>query len=169
MRIALAVLFVVGLLAPSAAHGSSGLPLGPPALPETRDTELLAPGVTYTKIVRGELAERDGWTVDVAIVADRAQAADLLAALRAAGFDADVSVLERPPDDREHGPLGYRVRSGFFATRAESDAHAAAIVAAGIAVRGSVFTAEDGERTSGPWIVHVLSVSPRASGGSRPC
>jgi hypothetical protein len=29
-------------------------------------------------------------------------------------------------------------------------------------VRGSVFTAEDGERTSGPWVVHVLSVEPWA-------
>ena len=32
-------------------------------------------------------------------------------------------------------------------------------------VRGSVFTAEDGGPTSGPWVVHVLSVDPRAYRG----
>jgi exopolysaccharide biosynthesis protein len=45
-----------------------------------------------------------------------------------------------------------------FATRAEADARVAALRAAGFTVRGAVFTAEDGDRTSGPWVVHVLSV-----------
>ena len=150
-------------LAPAAR---AELPLGSPSLPETRTVDRLAPGLTYTKIARGRLSERDGWTADVAVVSDRAAADDLARRLREAGFDAEVSALERPPDDREPGPLGYRVRSGLFATKAEADARIAAIRAAGLPARGSVFTAEDGGPTSGPWVVHVLAVDPGRYRGS---
>jgi sporulation related protein len=68
---------------------------------------------------------RDGWTVDVAVVADRTSAVELVRRLRSAGFAAEVLTLQRPPDDRRPGPLGYRVRSGLLATRAESDARVA--------------------------------------------
>src|SRR3954454_8184573 len=114
----LAVLAVL-VLAPAAR---AELPLGSPSLQETRTTDRLARGITYTKIVRGRVSERDGWTAGVAIVAARGDAEDLAARLRAAGFDAAVSALERPPDARERGPLGYRVRSGLFAAKADADA-----------------------------------------------
>jgi hypothetical protein len=158
----LATAVVVALLpaVPGVAQARQGLPLGSPSLPETRTTQVLAPGVTYTRIVRGELSRTDGWTADVAVVADRAAAVDVAGRLRAAGFDAELRALQRPPDDRAPGPLAYRMRSGLFATRALADERIAAIKAAGLPVRGAVFTAEDGERTSGPWVVHVLSVDP---------
>ena len=145
---------------PSAAAARGELPLGPPSLNETRTTDVLAPGLKYTRIARGQLSERDGWTVDVAIVSDRAAADEDANRLQAAGFDAQVETLQRAPDDPARGPLGYRVHSGLFATRAEADARAAAIRAAGLPVRGPVFTAEDGEQTTGPWVVHVLTVDP---------
>jgi phosphodiester glycosidase/sporulation related protein len=157
-RAAAVVAGILLLLVPSAAQARHGLPLGPPRLSETRTTDALAPGITYTKIVRGHLSPDDGWTADVAIVADRVAADDLAARLRAAGFDAAIERLSRPPDDRAHGPLGYRVRSGLFATRVEADQRVADIRAAGLPVRGSVFTAEDGGPTTGPWVVHVLTV-----------
>jgi hypothetical protein len=157
---ALAALVVLLLALPSAAKAGEGLPLGAPSLREARTTDTLAPGVTYTKIVRGEAAKKDGWTTDVAIVSDRPAALSLAGRLRAAGFDAEVQTLQRPPDDTARGPLGYRVHSGLFATKAQADERVAAIRAAGIPARGSVFTAEDGESTSGPWVVHVLSVDP---------
>ena len=156
----LAVAFLLLLAGgPARAHE---LPLGSPKLHETRTVDRLAPGVTYTKIVRGELSPRDGWAVDVAVVATRSGARDLAQQLEAAGYDADVDALERAPDDRARGPLGYRVRNGVFTTRAEADARVAELRAAGFTVRGAVFTAEDGERTSGPWVVHVLRVDRRA-------
>jgi hypothetical protein len=157
-----ALAVVVGLLlaGPSAAPARQRLPLGAPSLRETQTTDTLAPGVTYTKIARGKLSTKDGWTADVAVVADRAGARDLARRLRAAGFDAQVQTLRRPPDDPARGPLGYRVHSGLFATKAQSDERVSAIVAVGIPSRGSVFSAEDGERTSGPWVVHVLSIDP---------
>jgi SPOR domain len=162
-----ALILVVALLAaaPPAAQARQELPLGAPSLRETRTTEALAPGVSYTKIVRGTLSKRDGWTVDVAVVAERRAAADLARRLRAAGFDAAVVRLDRAPDDPAPGPLAWRVRSGLFATREESDARLAAIRAAGLPARGSVFTAEDGERTTGPWVVHVLRIDPDAFPG----
>src|SRR4051812_1906419 len=156
---AVALIAVAACLLPSAALAHE-LPLGSQRLHETRTTDRLAPGLTYTKIVRGELSARDGWTVDVAVVADRGAAGELATRLRQAGFDADVSALPGPPDARVRGPFAFRVRSGLFGTRAEADARAAAITAAGLPVRGPVFTAEDGGPTSGPWVVHVLSVDP---------
>jgi hypothetical protein len=161
MRRALIAVVVALFALPSAAHAHGGLPLGPPWLNESRTIDGLAPGATYTKIVRGQLSPHDGWTVDVAIVAARTDAADLAQRLRAAGFDAQVSALHRPPDAPGRGPFAFRVRSGLFATRAQAHARVAAVRAAGLPVRGAVFTAEDGGRTSGPWVVHVLSVDPR--------
>ena len=46
--------------------------------------------------------------------------------------------------------------------RGEADARVAALRAAGFMVRGAVFTAEDGGPTTGPWVMHVLAVDPRA-------
>ena len=162
---ALAAVVALLFALPSAAHAKHGLPLGSPSLHETRTTDPLAPGVTYTKIVRGELSKKDGWTADVAIVSDRDAVRDLARRLRAAGFEAELERLQRPTDDYGRGPLGYRLHSGLFATKAESDARIAAIRGAGLPARGSVFTAEDGERTRGPWVVHVLAIDPAAYGG----
>jgi hypothetical protein len=50
-------------------------------------------------------------------------------------------------------------------TRVDPDERAGQLRAAGLPVRGAVFTAEDGERTSGPWVVHVLRVDPDAYAG----
>ena len=157
-----AALLALALLLVCAASAAAELPLGPHSLHETRTTESIVPGVTYTKIVRGELSRTDGWTVDVAVLASRADARDLAARLGEQGDDAEVETLQRPPDDRRHGPLAYRVHSGLFATKADADARAAELRANDFTVRGSVFTAEDGERTSGPWVVHVLKVDRRA-------
>jgi hypothetical protein len=68
----------VFVLAPSLERGSAatpenpsgGLPLGEPDLQETRAIEEVAPGVTYTKILRGEQSESDFYTVDVAFRTD---------------------------------------------------------------------------------------------------
>jgi Phosphodiester glycosidase/SPOR domain len=157
-----AIVVVFALLAalPAAAQARGGLPLGDASLAEVRTADVLAPGVRYTRIERGHLSPADGWAVDVAVVADRAGAEELAGRLAAAGFESDLTALARPPDDPAHGPLGYRVRSGRFASRSDADLRVAALRAAGLPVRGAVFTAEDGGPTSGPWVVHVLTVEP---------
>ena len=156
------MLAALGLPGSAFADARQGLPLGSASLPETRTTEVVGPGVRYTKVVRGVLSKQDVWTVDLAVVRSRAEARDLARRSRAAGFDAEVERLERPPDARGRGPLGYRVHSGRFEARSGADERVAALKAAGLPARGSVFTAEDGERTSGPWVVHVLEVDPSA-------
>ena len=103
-----AAVAVLALAGPAAADRREGLPLGPPSLKETRTTDDLAPGVRYTKIVRGALSAKDGWTADVAVVRGRAEARDLAGRVRAAGFDAETETLERPPDDDGRCPLAAR-------------------------------------------------------------
>jgi hypothetical protein len=86
--IALAVALVV--LLPTTAQARRGLPLGLAGVRESRTTDRLAPGVTYTRIERGHLSTADGWAVDVAVVGARADADALTARLAAAGFEAEV-------------------------------------------------------------------------------
>jgi hypothetical protein len=45
------------------------LSLGEPGLKEIRTTEQIVPGVTYTRIVRGQQSSEDFYTVDVAFEA----------------------------------------------------------------------------------------------------
>jgi hypothetical protein len=138
------------------------LPLGSPSLQETRTTEQVAPGVTYTKIVRGEQSRKDFYTVDVAFKADHAAAEQLAAQLEADGYDAViVEVTERAPDDPQTGPLGYLVRTGSFTTQADADALRTELTAKkGYTGLRTGYTGEDGNATSGPWVVHVLEIDP---------
>jgi hypothetical protein len=160
-----ALLLVVLGLAPAAGakpDGPSGeLPLGGPGLKETRATGQVAPGVTYTRIERGEQSRKDFYTVDVAFKADRSEAESVAARLRSDGYEPVIEeVSERAPDDPQSGPLGYLVRTGSFATQAEADALRAELAAKGYTGLRTVYTGEDGGKTTGPWVVHVLEVNP---------
>jgi hypothetical protein len=67
------ILSVLGLASAAAAPNhvpSQELPLGPPSLKETRTTQEVAPGITYTRIERGHQSKQDFYTVDVAFTAD---------------------------------------------------------------------------------------------------
>ena len=155
-----------------------GLPLGAADLPETRHTEELAPGVTLTRIVRGDAEATYPWTVEVSVPAgsgspdpdapatalrDRASAEEVVAELRAAGLDARTEeVRTQPTADFAGGSLGWRVRVGSFTDRAAADAARTLVVAAGH--RGSTISTAwdaDGEEDRGPWRVDVLTVDPR--------
>lgn len=155
-----------------------GLPLGAHHLPETRRTERVAPGVTLTRIVRGDPAAAYSWTVEVSIpggssspdpdapptaLKDRVSAEETAAELRSAGFDARVEeVLTEPVADFAGGSLGWRVRVGSFSSRAEADDARGRLVAAGHP--GSVgYTGWDADADDdrGPWRIDVLTVDPR--------
>src|SRR5919112_493496 len=160
-------------LPPAVARDQTGqfcaaeLPLGSPSLQETRTTEEVAPGVTYTKIVRGEQSRKDFYTVDVAFKADHAAAEQLAAQLEADGYDAViVEVTERAPDDPQTGRLGYLVRTGSFTTQADADALRTELTAKGYTGLRTVYTGEDGNATSGPWVVHVLEIDPDLYNGT---
>ena len=158
------------------AATAASLPLGPADLPETQTTRLLQPGVTLTTIVRGEPDPTDIWTVEVAIpggsgspdpdapataLSDREHADSLAAELREHGFEPRVEEVTTPAvADYSGGSLGYRVRVGDFAARAEADTELARVRAAGFTA-SNVFTGWDGAASDrGPWRLQVLTVDP---------
>jgi hypothetical protein len=147
---------------PGAASPGAPLPLGPRRLAEDRSTRQVAPGVRYTRIVRGEPSPRDVYTVDVGFRADRPGAEALADELRADGHDPSVlRISDRAPDDPAHGPLGWLVRVGSFQTEPEAIALRDRLTAEGYTGTRVVFTGEDGGRTTGPWVVHVLELDGR--------
>lgn len=160
---------------------ATGLPLGPAGLVETRTEQQLQPGVTLTRIVRGEVDPAHIWTVEISIPAgstspdpdappaalsNRADAEALAGRVRAAGFEPRVERVTAPPTaDYVPGTLGWRVRVGREATRAEADALRTRLVAAGFA-GASRFTGWDGAATDrGPWRLQVLTIDPRRFAG----
>jgi hypothetical protein len=169
---------------PAVTAVGKALPLGPAGLAESRTTRTLQPGVTLTRIVRGHTDPSAVWTVEVAIpagpgspdpdappaaISDEAGARATADRLRAAGLDPRVEKVGTPPVADFSGDLGWRVRVGATATRAEADAVRAQVIAAGLA-GASVYTGWDGEPddvagSTGPWHVDVLTIDPRTFRG----
>ncbi len=150
-----------------AAQQPPSLALGSPTLSETRTSEQLAPGVLHTQIVRGQTSATDVYTVDVAFLETRPAARALSARLRADGYLPRTRVItERAQDDPDRRPLGFLVRVGSFAEQAAADELRLALTAGGYAGLRTIYTGEDGGRTSGPWVVNVLHVDPVAFGGT---
>ncbi|ADB35632.1 Sporulation domain protein [Kribbella flavida DSM 17836] len=185
---ALAVVSLAALPAVAAQAQSQvaapGLPLGPAHLPEKRETTTLQPGVTLTKITRGQTGPGSVWTVEVAIpssspdpdapataLSDQAGAEAAAAKLRAAGLEPRVEdVLTPRLADAGGGHLGYRVRLGSLPTKAEADALRAKVIAAGLN-GSSIYTGWDGEPddlsgSTGPWQVQVLTIDPKKFRGT---
>jgi hypothetical protein len=167
-RVWVTVLIATGAVAASAqTAGAAGLPLGPHGLPEQRTTTRVAAGVTHTRIVRGVASRRDVFTTDAGFRARRRDARALAATVRAAGFGARIErIADRARDDVPRRLLGFDVRSGRFAARSDADARTAALTAAGVTGAQTVFTGEDGRRTTGPWVVNALTVDPARLAGS---
>lgn len=168
----LGVVLVAGATAPAAEGAgwdnrhSRDLPLGRPGLAESRSSREVGPGVTYTRIVRGETSRRATYTVDVGFRSERRDARALAKRLRADGYDAEVlRIAQRAADDPARGPLGFLVRVGSFATEAEAQALRERLAADGYSGLRTVYTPEDGARTTGPWVVHVLEVRPAQLAG----
>lgn len=180
---ATAALSATVLAAPTASAspgGSGSLPLGPPGLGETRTTETLQPGVTLTKIVRGEPDPSDVWTIEVAIpengspdpdaptsaLSSRPDAEQTAVTLRDDGLDARVEKVTTPATaDYAPGTLGWRVRVGTYAGKDDASGDLARVRAAGFS-GSAVFTGWDGTADRGPWHVDVLTIDPEQFGGS---
>lgn len=142
--------------APATAHP---LPLGPGSLAEHRTSRTLAPGVTYTRIVRG-YESRDYYSVEVGDFQTQAEAKAAAAKVVAGGHRANVwRIDKRPQDDPSPAPLLWVVRSGRYRTEA-----AATTALAAIGTGKVVYSGEDGLPSTGPWVVNVLRVSKRFTG-----
>jgi hypothetical protein len=170
-----------------ARHGEpehpTALALGPADLSESRTTRMVQPGVTLTTIVRGHTDPSAAWTVEVAIpsnspdpdapaaaLSDRTTAESTATRLRAAGLEPRVERVVTPELADAGGELGYRVRVGSVATKAEADALRSNVVKAGVG-GSTVFTGWDGETddvtgSTGPWHVQVLTIDPKEFSGT---
>lgn len=143
------------------AHASGTLPLGSPTLLETRQVQQLAPGVTYTQIMRGMPSTGAPWTVDLAFTSTVRAVLKVLIRLTAAGYHPRLKVVVRQaPDDPRPGPLGWFVRIGAFITQAEAQALATSLGNAGYAAIHVDDRDEDGSITTGPWVIHELDIDP---------
>ena len=166
------LLIALSLAAPAAAAvprdtTTGTLPLGKPGLKETRTTLRVAPGVSYTRIVRGEQSKKDFYTVDVAFTATQSSADSVAAQLQFDGYKPWIQAIsERAPDDPQSGPLGYLVRTGTFATEAKANALRDQLATDGYTALRVVYTGEDGSETTGPWVVHVLEIDPEYYDGT---
>lgn len=167
--------------ATAAAATGRPLDLGADDLPETRRTSTLQPGVTLTRIDRGSSDAALFWTNEIAIpatstspdpdapprsISDLASARAEADRLEDEGFPARVEQVDQPRTaDVAAGVLGYRVRVGHYASKAEADAGKARLAAAG-ETAGSVYTGWDGDAGDrGPWHVNVLRIDPRTFRG----
>jgi exopolysaccharide biosynthesis protein len=195
---ALAVALSVTLLAPAGAStaapvgalraaadttGPSGrLDLGAPGQPESRTVTTLAPGLTRTSITRGTPNQDFFWTAEVAVpptspdpdapasaLSTRAQAQQVADKLNAAGVTARVEHVQSPQLADAGGDLGYRVRAGHFAAKADGSAIVGRIQAAGYK-SSVIYTGWDGDEGSsendrGPWKLEVLTIDPKVFRG----
>ncbi|MBT2690833.1 phosphodiester glycosidase family protein [Bacillus sp. ISL-47] len=143
------------------------LPLGLPYLKEQRTTESLAPGVTYTRITRGEESEKDFYTVDVDFIETHEKAKALAKKLKSEGFNPRIDrIADRAMDDKEIGPLGYLVRVGAFQTEEAAKELQQQLSVNGYTGLRTVYTGEDGQQTTGPWVLNVLEVDPDTFNGT---
>ncbi|CAH0345347.1 phosphodiester glycosidase family protein [Bacillus sp. CECT 9360] len=137
------------------------LPLGEPTLGETRNKKEIAPGLAHISIDRGYSSETDVFIVDVAFYKTREEAEKVKNELNAQGYDSRVKkISERPPGDRGKGPLGYLVRVGSFQSESDANKLRDELKRKGYEKSRVVFSAEDGGKTTGPWVVNILEIDP---------
>jgi Phosphodiester glycosidase/SPOR domain len=153
------LLFGLGTSVLAASLPTTPLTLGRAGLPEQRISNALLPGVTLTTITRGQLKAVEPWSVNLSAVATPAAAATVLANLKAAGFEGRLDPMQ--VQGVVPGELGFMLRVGRFAARAQADAAQAALKAKGFS-GGVQAILEDGEPTTGPWVIQVLSIQPTA-------
>ena len=151
------------------------LDLGPADLPETRTTATVQPGVTLTRISRGEVDPSLFWSLETLIppapgsadleapprvISDRISARAHAELLRTKGFHPRVErVLQPAVADVEAGVLGHRVRVGAYRSEAAADRARATLATAGVQA-SSVYTGWDDPDARGPWTVNVVRIDP---------
>jgi hypothetical protein len=149
---------------------SPTLLLGSPTLQESRTETVLAPGLTLTTITRGAASKDEYWTISVllevsgkplSVIPSRDQAQQVAVKLKEAGFSPEIRE-ERNPEykDLPAGTIGYSVRVGKYETKDATREGIAAL--SGFGYKGApLFTGEDGDPASGPWVIRVLLIDPR--------
>ena len=164
--------------APAPATAPAPLPLGPAALRESRTERQLGPGLTYTHIARGQASPEDHWTLRVMLPGREGEgsidpdapvgmlgpktAADAVAAkLQALGWTPRTQAFATPalPSDVIAHEIGYAISVGRADTAEALSEDERRLRQQGFRAR-RWHTSFDGDETTGPWDVHVLSIDP---------
>lgn len=181
-RLVLAVLTVApALLAqqPPAKPAGSVLPLGGAALHEQRTDRQIGEGLTYTHIVRGHASSDDVWTLrlmlpsreleggidpdaPVGMLASKATADAVAAKLVSLGWKPSTRCFATPalPTDVKAHDIGCAVSVGRAASAETLADDERQLRQQGFRAR-RWHTSFDGDDTTGPWDVHVLTIDPR--------
>ncbi|MFI8519979.1 phosphodiester glycosidase family protein [Streptomyces sp. NPDC085481] len=149
------------------------MPLGPADLRTVAEpVQTLAPGITYQKFSQGQAS--DLWSVELEIprpggtswrVGNRTYADALVKDLAAKGFAGRVDSRQVPVMTGSGGPLTENmVRVGQFAPddQAHENRLKGWLESSDYSAR-TVYTAQDGSSTTGPWQVQVVRVDPTAA------
>lgn len=167
------------LLAQEPAPGAVALPLGVSSLREERTDRQVGEGLTYTHIVRGHASPDDYWTLRVMLpsrepeggidpdapagmLGSKASADSVASKLESLGWKPQTQRFATPalPTDVSAHDIGYAVSIGRAAS-------AEALADEERRLREQRFrtrrwhTSFDGDETTGPWDVHVLTIDPR--------
>ena len=138
------------------------LPLGTPALSETRLVEQIAPGVTYTSIKRGFQSSQDYHTIDAGFFTEKSEAEKLKQKLTTQGFNSVViPVNNHSYNDLNKTQLGFLVRTGNFSTQEAANAYKDQLAKSGFTNLRVTYSGYDGGNTTGPWSIHVLEIDRR--------
>ncbi|MEU9144122.1 phosphodiester glycosidase family protein [Streptomyces sp. NPDC048349] len=167
-------------LAPASATATEGtaqpvagrMPLGPEHLTAVAKVSEPAPGITYEKYTQGQAT--DHWSVELLIdypggsawsVGNDDHAVALLGRLQDKGLTGKLYTRELPagPGVGAGMPRQHMVRVGEFGPSGSADADAMLKVLQEKGFTGrTVYTAQDGNESTGPWEVRVVRVDPSA-------
>ncbi|KZE66117.1 hypothetical protein AWM68_07005 [Fictibacillus phosphorivorans] len=105
--------------------------------------------------------------VDVDFLNEKEEAIELKEKLKSKGYTSFIKTIkERAQDDPEQKPLGYVVRIGSYQEEVQAKVIQEELVSKGYKDSKVIFTAEDGEPTTGPWAVNVIEINPKTFKGS---
>jgi Exopolysaccharide biosynthesis protein related to N-acetylglucosamine-1-phosphodiester alpha-N-acetylglucosaminidase len=143
-------------------------PLGVPALPKYKQKSVHS-GIDLFTVRHGR--STDGYTVTVLINGKESgnaeKAAEVAAAVEAAGLTPSVQRYRRPDVADYPGAEAYMVRVGLWPLKKKKAAEKVVkqLREAGIAARVD-YLGDDGFKTTGPWNIRILMVDPRRFRGS---
>ncbi|MDR7072392.1 phosphodiester glycosidase family protein [Fictibacillus barbaricus] len=133
---------------------------------ENKETQKLQEGVTYSRIVYGKANQNDAYMVNVDFLPTKEDAIKLRDQLTAKGYHPFVQTINgRAQDDPQQSPLGYLVRMGPYKEESNAKMISNDLISKGYSDSKTVFTGEDGESTTGPWVVHVIEMDPKTFNG----
>ncbi|WP_034761467.1 phosphodiester glycosidase family protein [Rossellomorea vietnamensis] len=146
------------------AANTQELSIGKNHLPETRVTQPLAKGVTYTDITRGYYSDKSYYTVDVAFFDTKEQARILIQDLKKKGYKVKLHKVENKYSqntDVKEKTIGYVVRTGEFQEEKAANDVADQLKAQGFEKAKATYSEYDGTMNStGPWKIDVLEIDP---------